>query len=447
MGALDARDLAVNMPTLREMFGRLVVADGQTRAAHSVEGFGWIELALGTLILNAPHLAASLLRLPPLDAQAMNYSRLVGLLVSGLGLLYIASGRLNSTEFAFASMIDRPLVPVVMTVLVRKGIVPIQLAVAFSISDFGSFLWTLWSWRRDRRRGPLGDRRNWFTRLVDAAFRFTSGVVRNARTFHPDGRTFLASIRSLSPTDPPLARAADRLTGAALVRVGMGVMKRGMPAWLADHIPDAPSMAVRIFTRSTPDDVRLERRGGEDLDLLCTAGGDRLWKLLVNLSTGGFLYGLHKFDYFENLYYADVPYRTEDGALDVWMRLVPHVDRSALTPADPGDGAAREARLTNAVAIHAAMWIEVQRAGNRREPFVPIAELRFDKEIEMDQEALHFDPVEGRGFMPHGALTVLRRSVYPASVRGRAPTRAERAQREHEGIWKRLARYFGSVRL
>ncbi|HET9831003.1 MAG TPA: hypothetical protein VFP91_04825, partial [Vicinamibacterales bacterium] len=74
------------MPTLREMFGRLVVADGQTRAARSVEGFGWIELALGTLILNAPHLAASLLRLPPLDPQAANYSRLVGLLVSGLGL-------------------------------------------------------------------------------------------------------------------------------------------------------------------------------------------------------------------------------------------------------------------------------------------------------------------------------------------------------------------------
>ena len=442
MGALDAGAVSLVMPTLREMCGRLIVADGQTRAARSVEGFGWIELALGTLILNAPHLAASLLRLPPLDPQAANYSRLVGLLVSGLGLLYVASGRLNSTEFAFASMLDRPLVPVVMAVLVRKGIVPVPLAVAFSISDFGSFLWTFWSWRRDERRGPLMDRRNWATRLVDAAFRFTSGVVRNARTFHPDGRTLVASIHSLHPADPALNSAAERLTGGALVRVGMGVMKRGMPAWLADRIPDAPSMATRIFTRATADDVRLERRVGDDLDLLCTAGGDRLWKLLINLSTGGFMYGLHKFDYFQNVYYADVPYRMADGGLDVWMRLVPHVDSRALTPLNPADGAAREARLTNAVAVHAAMWIEVQRAGNRREPFVPIAELRFDKEIEIDQEALHFDPVEGRGFVPHGALTMLRRSVYPASVRGRAPTRTERAQREHEGIWKRLARYF-----
>jgi hypothetical protein len=430
------------MPTLREMCGRVVVADGQTRAAKSVEGFGWIELALGTAILNAPQLAVSLLGVPQLEVQAEHYSRLVGLLVSGLGLLYIVSGRLNSTEFAFASMLDRPLVPFVMAVLVRKGIVPIQLAIAFSISDFGSFLWTLVAWRMDERRGPPADGRNWFTRLVDAMFRFTSGVVRNARTFHPDGRTFRASIRSLNASDPALARAGDRLAGGALMRIGMGVMKRGMPAWLADRVPDAPSIALRVFTPRSGDEVRLERIPDEDLDLLCTAGGDRLWKLLVNLSTGGFMYGLRKFDYFENAYYADVPYRTDDGSLDVWVRLVPDVDPSTLTPASSADGAAREARLTNAVDVHAAMRIEVQRTGNRREPFVPIAQLRFESEIQIDQEALHFDAVKGRGFVPHGALTVLRGSVYPASVRGRARSRDERTEREHEGVIKRLARYF-----
>jgi hypothetical protein len=286
------------------------------------------------------------------------------------------------------------------------------------------------------------DRRNWLTRIVDNVFRFTSGVVRNARTFHPDGRTFRASIRSLEPADPALARAAQRLAGDALVRVGMGVMKRGMPAWLADHIPDAPSMAVRIFTRGSGNDVRLERKPGEDLDLLCTAGGDRLWKLLLNLSTGGFLYGLHQFDYFENLYYADVPYRADEEFLDVWVRLVPVVEDSALTESALTDGSSREAGLTKAVAAHAGMRIEVQDARRRHAPFVPIAELRFDAEIEIDQEALHFDPVEGRGFVPHGALTVLRKSVYPASVHGRAASRGERGQREHEGIAKRLARYF-----
>jgi len=196
LAALDAVDSVSGrpliMPTLRDMCGRLVVADGQTRAARSVEGFGWIELVLGTLILSAPHLAASLLRLPALDLQAENYSRLVGLLVSGLGLLYIVSGRLNSTEFAFASMVDRPLVPFVMAVLVRKGIVPIQLAVAFSISDFGSFLWTLFSWRLDQTHGSPMYIRNLPALIVVNVFRFTSGVVRNARTVHPDGLTFRA---------------------------------------------------------------------------------------------------------------------------------------------------------------------------------------------------------------------------------------------------------------
>ena len=434
-------------PSLREMFGRLVVADGQSRAARSVEGFGWIELALGTAILFAPFAMATLLRLPPLNTQAANYTRIVGLLVSGLGVLYVASGRLNSTEFAFASMLDRPLVPIVMTVLVRKGIVPLNLAVAFSISDFGTFLWTLWSWRRDERLGPLADGRNWFTRLVDTVFRFVSGVVRNARTFHPDGRTFVASIVSLHPADLALERAAARLTGGALVRVGMGVMKRGWPRWIADHIPDAPSMALRIFSVAAPGEVPLERRPGADLDLLCTAGGDRLWKLVLNLSTGGFMYGLNKFDYFSNLYYAQVPYRTDDGFLDVWIRLVPYLEDSSLNdPALSGvDTATREARLTKAVAVHAPVRIEVQRTGNRREPFVPIAELRLQSEIQIDQEALHFDPVEGRGFVPHGALTSLRRSVYPASVHGRPSSHEDRERREHESIVKRVARFFDRV--
>ena len=432
----------MTMPRLREMFGRLMSAGGQTRAARSVEGFGWIEIVLGSLILSAPDTMASLLGLPALSVQAANYTRILGLLVSGLGVLYVASGRLNSTEFAFASMLDRPLVPFVMVVLVRKDIVPGPLAIAFSISDFASFLWTFFAWRRDQRLGLPADDRNWSTRLVAAFFRFTSGVVRNARTFHPEGRTFLASVASLNPSGPALARAADRLTGDALVRVGMGVMKRGMPRWLADRIPDAPSMALRIFTGTRADEVRLERKPGEDLDLLCTAGGDRLWKLLLNLSTGGFMYGLHAFDYFTNIYYADVHYRTDDGALDVWIRLAPEVEGIGLTPAAPADGLGRETRLTSAVAQRAAMRIEVQRTDSGREPFVPIAELRFLEEIQVDQEALHFDPVDGRGFRPYGALTVLRRSVYPASAHGRASSRQEREQREHEGVLKRLSRYF-----
>ena len=424
--------------SLAEMFNRLLQAEGRTRAARSVEYFGWIDLVLGITILVAPYWSASLLHLPPLTIQGANYLRLVGLLVSGLGMLYVVSGRLNAEGFVFASLLDRPMVPTIMGLLWCLDILPGPLALAFSVSDFGGFLWTLSAWRADARLGP-DTRPRPIARMAAAFFGFVSGVVRNARTFHPDGRVFRGSVRSVHPADPVLAQASEQLAGSALLRMGMGLTKKGVPRWLADRIPDAPSIASRFFSSSTASEIRLQRRRGEDLDLLCTAGGDRLWKLVVNLLTGGWMYGLRRFDYFQNAYYSQVPYRINRGTLDVWIRLLPERGTSQVTPVD---GASREQGLTDAVARHAVVRIEAQRVGDAREPFVPFAEIRFEEEIQIDQEALHFDPVAGRGFVPHGFLTNLRMTVYPASVECRPPTQMERARRKHESIGKRLARYF-----
>jgi hypothetical protein len=71
------------------------------------------------------------------------------LLVCGVAMLYIASGRLNAQGFVFASMLDRPLVPIAMAILWYLGIIPGTLALIFSIQDFGSFLWTLFTWRTE----------------------------------------------------------------------------------------------------------------------------------------------------------------------------------------------------------------------------------------------------------------------------------------------------------
>ena len=65
-------------------------------------------------------------------------------------MLYIASGRLNAEGFVFASMLDRPLVPIAMTILWNLEIIPGPLALIFSIQDFGSFLWTLIAWRAEQ---------------------------------------------------------------------------------------------------------------------------------------------------------------------------------------------------------------------------------------------------------------------------------------------------------
>ena len=78
--------------------------------------------------------------------------RLAGLLVGGLGMLYVVSGRLNAQGFVFASLLDRPLVPPVMLVLWWLDIVPGPLALVFAVQDFASFLWTLVAWQTERIR-------------------------------------------------------------------------------------------------------------------------------------------------------------------------------------------------------------------------------------------------------------------------------------------------------
>lgn len=131
------------------MLRRLLTAEGQSRSAKSVEVFGWLILVEGTIVLFAPQFSISVLGIAPLADQSANYFRLVGLLVSGLGILYIASGRLNAEGFVFASMLDRPLVPIAMATLWHLEILPGPLALIFSLQDFGSFLWTLLTWRRE----------------------------------------------------------------------------------------------------------------------------------------------------------------------------------------------------------------------------------------------------------------------------------------------------------
>ena len=139
------------MTSAKEMFHQLFTAENRSRSAKTVETFGWLILVEGTIVLFFPQFAISVLGIPPLAVQSENYFRLVGLLVSGLGLLYIASGRLNAEGFVFASMLDRPLVPLAMALLWHLEILPSALALIFSVQDFGSFLWTLFNWRTERR--------------------------------------------------------------------------------------------------------------------------------------------------------------------------------------------------------------------------------------------------------------------------------------------------------
>ena len=140
------------MGPFQQMICKVIRAEGQAHSARTVEIFGWIMFAEAASVLFAPHFVAGLLNLPTLSDQAANYFRLVGLLLGGLGMLYIISGRLNAQGFVFATLIDRPLVPPIMAVLWWLGIVPGVLAILFALSDGLSSLWTFSAWRRENSR-------------------------------------------------------------------------------------------------------------------------------------------------------------------------------------------------------------------------------------------------------------------------------------------------------
>jgi len=571
---------------LNQMFRRLIEPGPLTGVSRSIEIFGWVDLALGLLILIAPRFTATLFHLPPPFPLDISLLRVVGVLVTTLGVLYIINGRFNSQGFAVGALLDRPLVPVIMAVLWRNHILPGSLAASFSIVDFSGFLATAFAWRADvlhgqniggpslsgqtraarsaevfgwlilaigivtllfpgfvasllripsccfspganylqlaglltgglgvlaivggsfdaegfviaavavqliapllvalswwgiprglalafvgislagaastllamhadRRSGIKSERAPFIAQWISAFFAFLSGVVRNSRVFHPDGRVFLGTVQMHQDEEETTAIGNGDLSGFVLMRIGMGVMKRGMPAWLAELVPDAPSIASRFFTASEggptfPPTLRLSQlpllfRPGKDFDLLATAGGDRLWKLVWNLATGGKKYGLKPFDYFANSYYADVPYRIAPSGAGVWIRL--RHDPSEPNQNAAGDAEAREQALTEACAAHALLWIEVQPVDSPAAPFAPIASIRFEKEIDIDQEALHFYPFSGRGFEPYGCFTGLRRSVYPASVQSRPHDRLQRIEREHH-YFRRLLRYWKEI--
>jgi nitrate reductase gamma subunit len=135
--------------TFAEMLRRLLRAEGQGRAAKTVEIYGWIVLAEGAICMLWPQSVATALGIPALVDQALNYFRLAGVWVAGIGLLYLLSGRLNATGFVFATLLDRPLVLPLLGVMWYFGMVAGTIALAAGLQDLLTCLWTLMVWRQE----------------------------------------------------------------------------------------------------------------------------------------------------------------------------------------------------------------------------------------------------------------------------------------------------------
>lgn len=220
---------------------------------------------------------------------------------------------------------------------------------------------------------------------------FTSWL-RQSRMFHPRGILCRAEVRPRASTLPE-RRVAERLAGPALLRWSSAWWKRG--EW-----PDVLGCAVR-FTRE-PLDVRAKV---DDQDLLF-ATIRRPWTMaFAPLSTQ-----VH--DFLSNSYFAVSPFEVKElGRIEWRLR--------AEEPSPPGDD--RQARLEQAIVSHRKLLLEYCAYRSPRESrddraFRPLAVLELESVIELDQEALRFDPFQhGRDIVPVGFVHALRRATYATS--------------------------------
>jgi hypothetical protein len=372
------------MSALRDSFRRLLRAEAQSRSAKTVEVFGWLILIEGTLIILAPHIVVWVLQLPALVEQGEHYFRLLGLLVGGVGMLYVVSGRLNAEGFVFASLLDRPLVPLAMALLWHFDLIPGPLALAFAIQDFGSFLWTLTTWLADHRpsAAALLERENTFSDDLDSPSIRAMEAIYSAAVFE----------------ELKMFQVADKLV--ALLRTGMLPLGRGEGADrlrrfgenTTRRLPESERRAVyqRAFGIGSEDGIDSNREfnnlwlrflstvksagqsSGASQEPLRRAGQD----LASNLSLHG--YGMayvaarelqsHMRDMLDLL--SDREIQSAAGARDIWQVI-------DLVAARDLGGAANSVRLRALQSSGATIlrWLAARAGGLARASAAPVLNL------------------------------------------------------------------------
>lgn len=228
-----------------------------------------------------------------------------------------------------------------------------------------------------------------------------AAALRRARTFHPDGVLYRATVEPLVEG----GAAGDlgrRLAGEALVRFSNALWKGGRERL------DILGCSIRFRSERIPSVI--PAAGDQDL-LLATVRSP--WTLpFAPFST-------HVHDFLRNDYYAVSPFEAV-GLGRVKLRVAPVPVR--LSASD------RYARLQEAAeAGLAAMRLEYLPTGRRR--WRALCSIRLHERLDLDQEALRFDPFRaGRGLRPVGFVHHLRPAAYVASQHFRPASAAERSR-------------------
>lgn len=210
-----------------------------------------------------------------------------------------------------------------------------------------------------------------------------ASTVRQARTFHPRG--IVCTGHALPSPDRHFGDLGDRLAGPVLARFSAALFK-GPPRWF-----DVLGVALRF-----------ER----DQDLLLATIRSPFTMPLAPLATA-------TDDYGANRYWAVSPFEVA-GAGRLKFRLTSLF-------ASRRDGS-RDDRLIDAVEEGRAVWqLEARPVFRRR--YHPVARLELDRvAVEVDQEALRFDPFRsGAGIVPSGLVHAIRPAAYAGSQRTRPP--------------------------
>lgn len=224
--------------------------------------------------------------------------------------------------------------------------------------------------------------------------------LRRSRLFHPRG-TLLWGYVTAVPGPASLHEAGARLEGPVLVRFSGAWWKSRQ--WL-----DVLGCALR-FT-AAPEPSTNPRRG--DQDLLLATVRNPLTTLLAPLGT-------RVDDYLRNRYFGVSPFAVEPLGR-VKLRLTPAVQFGP-------PGAGREQRL-NAALRKGPIRLTLEARPNRLAArYLPLATLELFERVDLDQEALRFDPFQtGRGLRPVGLVHSMRVASYAASRRARGSARERR---------------------
>ncbi len=217
--------------------------------------------------------------------------------------------------------------------------------------------------------------------------------VRRARTFHPDGLVFEAKVVPLSP-------AGKKLEGTAIVRCSGALFKRG------PQLPDVLGVAIRFQDHPS---VTTEAKAG-DQDLLFATIVSPLTMPFSPLTTD-------VSDFSHNHFWAVSPFDVEASENErqrAKFRLTPLHRNAPLESTGT-----REERLREAVrAGVAGFTLELRKTWSLA--WYPIATIQLEREVQLDQAALHFSAFnDGKGIVPRGFVQAIRLAVYPASQEGR----------------------------